>query len=151
MSACRLIAADIPLPEWRPPQEYPLEINIDEGTIYDGGADDNFFLHHFPYAEEYTNKKYGVSLEWNYTEGRARQIIDYLRAALQKTDAVELWQVWLMDYYEFEERPFIHCQTVAIQDLTPEHIKEIDQAEIWNTPDKKYPERPSFYCLTAIR
>ena len=69
MSVCRLIAADIPLPEWRPSQEYPLEINIDEGTIYDGGADDNFFLHHFPYAEDYTGRAYGVSLEWNYTEG----------------------------------------------------------------------------------
>ena len=50
MSVCRLIAADIPLPEWAPSQEYPLEINVDEGTIYDGGADDNFFLHSFRYA-----------------------------------------------------------------------------------------------------
>ena len=31
MSVCRLIAADIPLPEWRPPQDYPLEINQNMG------------------------------------------------------------------------------------------------------------------------
>lgn len=149
MSICRLIAADIPLPEWAPYQDYPLEINVDTGTIYDGGADDNFFLHSFPYTEDYTGRTHGVSLEWNYTEGRAQQIINYIRAALQETDTVELWQVWLMDYYEFEERPYIHRKTVSIQDLTPEHIKELDQAEIWNTPDKRYPERPSFYCLTV--
>ena len=90
-------------------------------------------------------------MEWNYSEGRAHQIIAYIRAILQDTDTVELWQVWLMDYYEFEERPCIHQKTVSIQDLTPEHIKELDQAEIWNTPDKRYPERPSFYCLTVTR
>ncbi len=149
MSACRLIAAGIPLPEWAPSRDYPLEINLDEGAIHDGGADDNFFLHHFPYAEDYTNKKYGVSLEWHYTEGRARQIIEYIKTALQHTDTVELWLVWLMDYYEFEERPFIHRQIVSLKELTTEHIKEIEQAEIWNTPDRMYPERPSFYCLTV--
>lgn len=148
MSVCRLIAADVPLPEWMPSQKYPLEINVDTGTIYDGGADDNFFLHSFPYTEDYTGRAYGVSLEWNYTEGRAQQIINYIRDALEETNTVELWSVWLMDYYEFEERPYIHRKTVSIQDLTIEHIKEIDQAEIWNTPDKRYPDRPSFYCLT---
>ena len=151
MSVCRLIAADIPLLEWTPPRDYPLEINVDTGTIYDGGADDNFFLHNFLYTEDYTGRTHGVSLEWNYSEGRAHQIIAYIRAILQDTDTVELWQVWLMDYYEFEERPYIHQKTVSIQDLTPEHIKELDQAEIWNTPDKRYPERPSFYCLTVTR
>ena len=151
MSVCRLIAADIPLPEWVPSQDYPLEINVDTGTIYDGGADDNFFLHHFPYTEDYTDRTHGVSLEWNYTDGRAQQITNYIRDALGETNTVELWRVWLMDYYEFEERPCIHQKTVSIQDLTPEHIKELDQAEIWNTPDKRYPDRPSFYCLTVTR
>ena len=151
MSVCRLLAADIPLPEWAPSQDYPLEINVDTGTIYDGGADDNFFLHNFLYTEDYTGRAYGVSLEWNYTEGRAQQIINYIRGALEETDTVELWSVWLMDYYEFEERPYIHRKTVSIQDLTTEHIKEIDQADIWNTPDKRYPDRPSFYCLTVTR
>ena len=130
MSVCRLIAADAPLPEWTPSQDYPLEINMDTGTIYDGGADDNFFLHYFPYAEDYTGRTHGVSLEWNYTEGRSQQIIHYIRAALQETDTVEFWQVWLTDYYEFEERPYIHRKTVSLQDLTTEHIKEIDQAVI---------------------
>lgn len=44
MSQCIFIAADTPLPEVTPPQDYPLHIDLDAGTIFDGGADDNYFL-----------------------------------------------------------------------------------------------------------
>ena len=47
MSACKFIASDIPLTEFVPSQDYPRYINIDNGTIYDGGADDNYFLTSF--------------------------------------------------------------------------------------------------------
>lgn len=151
MSACKFIASDMPLTEFAPSQDYPLHINIDEGTIYDGGADDNYFLNTFTNVEDYTDKKYAVSLEWNYTDGRAKQIIDYIKTALQKADNIEFWNVWLMGYYEFEDRPFIHRKTISIDELTTEHIKEIDNAVIWNTPNKMYPERPSVYCLTITR
>ena len=151
MSVCRIIASDMPLAEFKPSQDYPLEINLDKGTIYDVGADDNYFLTAFANIQEYSKKKYGVSLEWNYTDGRAKQIIEYIRSALSKTDSVEVWLVWLMDYYEFEDRPFIHKKTVSIAELNIEHIKEIDNAKIWNSPDKTYPNRPSFYCLTVTR
>lgn len=151
MSVCLLIASDMPLAEFAPPRDYPLHIDVDRGTIYDGGADDNYFLNIFADAADYTDKKYAVSLEWNYTEGRARQIIEYIRTALQETDAVEFWCVWLMGYYEFEDRPFIHRKMVPVAELTAEHIREINNAVIWNTPDKQYPERPSFYCMTITR
>ena len=151
MSICRFMAADIPLAEFSPPRDYPLEINIDNGAIYDGGADDNYFLNSFPDVKHYTDKSFGVCLEWNYTDGRANQLIAYIKTALQKTDHVEFWLVWLMDYYEFEDRPFIHRTSISINELTPEHINQINDAEIWNTPDKMYPERPSFYCLTITR
>ncbi len=151
MSVCRIIASDMPLTEFAPPQEYPLEINIDKGAIYDGGADDNYFLNTFANVGDYTEKKHGVSLEWQYTDGRAKQIIEYIKSALLKSDSVEFWLVWLMDYYEFEDRPFIHKKTISIDELNIEHIKEIDNAKIWNSPDKTYPNRPSFYCLTVTR
>ncbi len=150
MSACRLIASDMPLTEFAPSQDYPLEINIDDGTIYDGGADDNYFLNSFASIKKYTNRNYGVSLEWKYTDGRANQIIEYIKTALQKSESVEFWHIWL-DYYEFENRPFVHRKTISINNLTATHIKELDNAIIWNTPDKMYPERPSFYCLTITR
>ena len=151
MSVCKFIASDMPLPEFALSQEYPLHINIDEGTIYDGGADDNYFLTAFANVENYTEKKYAVSLEWNYTDGRAKQLIEYIKAALQKSESIEFWHVWLTDYFEFEDRPFIHKKTISICELTTEAIEEIDNAVIWNTPDKMYPQRPSFYCLTITR
>lgn len=151
MSVCRFIASDTYLPEFAPSQNYPFEINIDNGIIFDGGADDNYFLISFENIGDYTDKKYGVYLEWNYTDGRAKQIIAYIKTALQKSDIIEFWHVWLMDYYEFEDRHFIHRKTISISDLTTEQIKEIDNAVIWNTPDKMYPGRPSFYCLTIKR
>ena len=84
MSACRFIASDIALPEFAPSQDYPIHINLDEGTIYDGGADDNYFLNTFADVKDYTDKNYGVYLEWDYTEGRAKQIIEYIKAALHR-------------------------------------------------------------------
>ena len=151
MSVCTFIASDFSLTEFAPSKNYPLDVNIDNGTIYDGGADDNYFLTKFLSVGDYTDKKYGVYLEWFYTDGRAKQIIEYIRNALQESDIIEFWRVWLMDYYEFEDRPFVHKKTISVSELTAEHIKEIDSAEIWNTPDKRYPERPSFYCLTITR
>lgn len=151
MSVCRFIASDAPLTEFAPSQDYPLHIDIENGTIYDGGADDNYFLISFADVKDYTHKNYGVYLEWNYTDGRAKQLIKYIKAALQDSDSIEFWHVWLMNYYEFEDRPYIHRKTISIDELTAEHIKEIDDAAIWNTPDKMYPERPSFYCLTITR
>ena len=151
MSVCTFIASDSPLREVAPEKEYPLEINMDKGMIYDGGADDNYFLLPFHDVSDYTDKKYGVYLEWDYTDGRAEQILKYMRAALDEAETIEFWRVWLMDYYEFEERPFVHRKTISISELTTEHIKEIDNAVIWNTPDKMYPQRPSFYCLKITK
>lgn len=151
MSVCSFIASDAPLASVAPTRDYPLHINVDLGTVEDGGADDNYFLHPFLNAQDYTDKVYAVSLEWHYTEGRAKQIVDYIKAALQKTDVVEFWHVWLTDYYEFEDRPYIHRKTISLGSLTPAHIRDTDDAVIWNTPDPMYPQRPSFYCLTITR
>ena len=151
MSVCTFIAADIPLQEVAPSKEYPVHIDIDNGIIDDGGTDDNFFLISFPNVQDYTDKEYGVYLEWNYTDGRAERILNYIRDALIKTKSVELWHVWLMDYYEYEDSPVIHKRTISIEEMTIRDIEEIDSAEIWNKPDKQLPSRPSFYCLVITR
>lgn len=36
MSHCVFVAADTPLPEVTPSQDYPLYIDLDTGTIFDG-------------------------------------------------------------------------------------------------------------------
>ena len=72
MSACKFIASDMSLAEFAPSQNYPLHIDLDNGTIDDGGADDNYFLISFENVNSYTSREYGVYLEWNYTDGRAQ-------------------------------------------------------------------------------
>lgn len=151
MSACVFIASDFPLKEFEPTCDYPIYIDVDNGTIDDGGADDNYFLMSFPDVVDYTDKKYGVSLECRYTDDRARRIIDYIKNVLQDTETVEFWRAWLTIYDEYECRPFIHRKTVSVSELNIEHIKKINSADIWNTPDKRCPDRPSFYCLTITR
>ena len=76
MSACIFFASDAPLPEVFPPPEYDyLAINVDDGTIDDGGADDNFALRTYPDSFLYTDKAFAVCLDWAYyTEGRARHL-----------------------------------------------------------------------------
>ena len=145
MSKCVFIASDCPLREVRPSQNYPHHFNVNTGVIYDSGADDDYFLLPFNEVDIYCKKKYGMSLELDrYTEGRAKQIIDYIKEALTQTDSVELWNVYLIGYWEFEDRPFIHKRTIRIDELTVADIQEINGAVNWNNKDKN---RPSFYCI----
>jgi len=148
LSVCTFIAANCPLYEVSPIKEYPLDINIVNGTTYGGDADDNFFLHIFEDVRSYTDKEYGVYLEWAYyTEGRANQIINYIKETLRHTDTVEIWHVWLMDYYEYDERPVIKSCTIPIAELEADDIRELDNAEIWNNKDI---DRPIFYCIKVV-
>ena len=108
-------------------------------------------LFQFSDVSDYTNKKYGVYLEWNYTDGRAEQILKYIRDALEKTETVELWHVWLGDYYEYKDSPVIHKRTIKMDEMTIRDIYELDNANIWNHSDKYIPSRPSFYRLVITR
>lgn len=149
MSVCIFIAADCQLPEVKPSRDYPLNIDLNSGIIDDGDADDNYFLIKFDDVDIYCNKKYGVYLELHkYTDGRAKRIIDYIKNVLQQTDCVELWNVWLTDYWEYDDRPYINKKTVSINELTTDDIKKINDAGNW---DKKYKNRPIFHCIEIIK
>ena len=151
MSVYTFLASDRPLKEAAPTQDHPIVIDLDTGRVDDGDAEDNYFLLPFPDVWEYSDKKYAVHLEWNYTEGRAARIVAYLRDALQDTPSVEVWHVWAGGHDGYEDSPVIHRRTIALEELTTKHIEEIDKAELWDTPDKRHPLRPSFYCLEIRR
>lgn len=151
MSVCTFIASDAPLASVVPERVYPLVINIDEGTVYDGGADDNFFLRPFKDVQFYTDKEFGVYLAWQFTEGRARKLLDYIGNALKHAPAVEIWTVWLMDSIDYDVRPVVHKCRVPFTELTVDDIDEIASADVWNTPDPRDLDRPSFYCLEIVR
>lgn len=148
MSLYTFLASDSPLPTVKAPAGYPLDINVDTGVIYDGDADDNFSLYKFRDVELYTGKKYGVWLEWRYTDGRAEKLIQYIRENLNSTDSIELWHVWLTDYYEYDERPVIHKKTVSIDRITVVDIKELVNREVWKNRDSA---RPHHYCIEIVK
>lgn len=152
MSVCTFIAANYPMDEVRSSKEYPLEINVDEGMIYDGDADDNFSLYKFREVFDYSDKKHGVCLEWAYyTEGRAKLILRYISDLLSRTDTVEVWHVWLNDgYYEYDERPIIKKKTLHIDEISPEDIRGIDNAVIWENANANS-IRPIFNCLEILK
>ena len=147
MSFCTFIASDSPLLPVKPPKEYPLFIDLDNNTVWDGDADDNYFLSPFAELSDYTDKKYGVSLEWRYTEGRAKKILAYIQKVLKNGGSVEIWRVWLTDWYDYEESPVLKKRFLSFKELTVNDIKEIDEADVWNHPDPHNPDRPTFYCL----
>lgn len=70
-------------------------------------------------------------------------VFDGIKKALTKSDSVELGKVWLMDYYEYDERPYYKKKQVAVNDLSVEDIREITEADVWG----KGNDRPVYYCL----
>jgi len=145
MSVCTFIAANCPLPDVRPSKEYDVNFNIDTGVIDDGGADDHYYLYRFSDVRHYTDKENAIEIEiYVYTEARAQRIIGYIKDALEQTDTVEIWHVWLTDY----DPPKIKRQRVSIDELTPEDIHEISNADIWTD---KYSDTPTWYCLEVVK
>ncbi len=150
MSNCIFIASDKPLPEVKPSQRLSFCTSIwtpAPSPMAERMTITAFYL--FDEVDLYCKKKYGVYLELpQYTDGRARQIMDYIRAALLQTDCVEIWNVWLLGYWEYDDRPYIRKRTIRMEELTVDDMKEIINAENWDNKDKY---RPSFYCLALVR
>ena len=72
-------------------------------------------------------------------------VCTFIEAALKKSERVELWTVWLMDYYEYEDRPVIKKQELSFADLTPEAILEFSEKGVWVNSKS----RPTYYCLSV--
>ena len=144
MSGCVFLAADCPLPEIGPSKNYPVSFNSDTGKIFDGGADDNFSLISFGECD----KKYAVSIELQqFTAGRAARIINYINTALAQTESVGIRNVWLFEYFDYDDRPYISKKTIHIGKLTADDIEKIYNASNLGMKDRNH---PVFYCLKII-
>ena len=144
MSGCVFLASDCPLPEIGPSKNYPVSFNSDTGKIFDGGADDNFSLISFGECD----KKYAVSIEQQQiTAGRAARIINYINTAQAQTESVGLRNVWLFEYFDYDDRPYISKKTIHIGELTADDIEKIYNASNLGMKDRNH---PVFYCLKII-
>lgn len=129
MSYFTYITSDYPLPTVeRPDREITIEFDTETGSVFDGDYEDDFALYPAEgLSDVRTEKKYAVYLEWNYyTEGRARNIIEYIKENLKHTDEVELWHIWSGAGEIFN----VHTKKISIDSLKPELIRELDEQEI---------------------
>lgn len=129
MSYYTYIASDYPLPVVeRPDREVSIVLETGRGVVSDGDFDDDFALYPAECLSDVrTEKKYAVYLEWwRYTEGRAKNIIEYIKENLEHTDEVELWHIWSGAGDIFTTR----TKRIPIDSLEPEMIRELDEREI---------------------
>ena len=129
MSYYTYIASDVPLPVVeRPDRDITIEIDTETGTVFDGDYEDDFALYPAEgLSDVRTEKKYAVYLEWSYyTEGRAKNIIEYVKENLRHTDEVELWHIWSGAGELFN----VHTKRLSVDSLTPELIRELDERKI---------------------
>ena len=68
------------------------------------------------YAEEYSNKQYFSELSWDYTEARAKQLVEYLKEQMNSLDEIEIWSIWL-DEHKSASIKSVHINELSITDL----------------------------------
>ena len=119
-----------------------LIIDTDSGTVNDGDFDDDFAILRLSDATDdvYTEKKYRAYIEWDCTGGCAKNVIDYIRNQLKRTDEIELWHIWM----GIEERPRIRKRTISIDELTSDDVIELEATDVFSEP-------PIQYCLVITR
>ena len=136
------------------PDEAGVVINCDLRPGEDPA--DNFSLLEFPFAREYCDMDLAVSVELgglepaDMTPEKAERIADYVREVLTRTDAVELWTVWLSEY----DPPRIKERRVPVSDFTGADVEGIYSASCWPPDDAVNQfggERPTYHCLRVER
>lgn len=101
-----------------------------------GKLDDDFAIYTLdPSMDDvYTEKKYRAALEWDYTEGRAQKVMQYIREHLKHTEELELWHVWV----GLEAVPRIRRCPVSLDELVSDDLKELSDLEVWKEPVTHY-------------
>ena len=162
MSQCSFIAANVPLEEVVSPYSGAMPINEAAAAGLRPGEDpaDNFSLPGFPFACCYCGMDYAVSIEMGFiranapgllrsgdmTPEKAERIADYVRGVLKRTDAVELWTVWLSEY----DPPRIIDRRIAASDFSGADVAELYSASCWppGDPVNRFGgDRPTYHRL----
>lgn len=117
-------------------------IDVDHSTVSDNGFDDDFAIWTIEDGESLAPAKpCRAYIEWLIgTEGRAEQVIGYLKEQLENTDEIELWHIW----QDGTKRFAIQTRRIAIDDLRPADIIELDDREVYAEPLTRY-------CLRITR
>ena len=106
-----------------------IKLNVFTKEITDGNFDDDFCIFSAADAEGLkTDKKYKMFLEWyRYTDGRANEVISYLKDHLENTDEIELWHIWIGSD-KITDTKIIEK---SISELSAEDIHSLDTYDVW--------------------
>lgn len=110
-------------------------IDTENGTFDDGGFDDDFEIYYMDVRHGPTEslKDFRVVIECSLNPGRAKRILDYIKAQLQHSDEIELWSIWLGDYDQK-----ISWYEANINEFTAEDLLEIAELPIKEQPLKHH-------------
>lgn len=110
-------------------------IDTENGTLDDGGFYDDFEIYDMGdrYGPTESEKEYKVVIECSLTEGRAKNILEYIRAQLQHSNEIELWSIWLGDYDQK-----ISWYEAKIEEFTAEDLMEIADLPLKQHPLKHH-------------
>ncbi|TYQ16754.1 UNVERIFIED_CONTAM: Type I restriction-modification system methyltransferase subunit [Acetivibrio alkalicellulosi] len=76
------------------------------------------------YDDINTQKKHCAYLEWEYTENRAKKLIQYIDEHLENSNEIELWNIWLGKWFE-EPKPKLKTYHIHISQLTCSDIEKV--------------------------
>ena len=110
-------------------------IDTENGTFDDGGFNDDFEIYDMDdrYGPTESEKEFKVVIECSLTDGRAKNILEYIRVQLQHTDEIELWSIWLGDYDQK-----ISWYEARIDEFTAEELLEIADLPVKVQPLKHH-------------
>ncbi len=135
MSCAMFIVSDCPLKEVSYPPDFAIYVDIDRKIVDDGGKDDGFAIIPTKRVLEIPSEKtYYAVLEWQYTPGRAKKIIEYLREQVKTAGEMELWHVWQDMGFDHQVR----TAEILINELTIDDIQELYEIEVWREPVTDY-------------
>jgi hypothetical protein len=82
----------------------------------------------------YSEKKYLAQLEWEYTECRAKKLIEYIKEHLIEDDEIELWNTWLgIDSNGLKPQTKIHH--IPIEQLTCSDLEKLFNKDTFDFPE----------------
>ena len=115
-----------------------IHLNKETKELEDGDFDDDFSIRPFPPSEVYgihTEKPFCAEVCLHrYTDGRAKNILKYIKEHMQNVEELELWYIWLDDY----ETPVFRRKELLLSNLSVSTLKELEEAQLTVKPLTHY-------------
>ena len=99
-----------------------MEIDTENNDVHIDDFDDDWAIIPWNdgiFCEVKTEKRFKMQLEWgSYSDGRAKQLTDYIKQCLKETEEIELWHLWLgEESYLLPKKHTVSAAELAVEDI----------------------------------